>query len=324
MADVAGVPDARLGALLAGGNANVTRLVDSGAGRMVLRHAPREAVSPKAGAGIEREYRLIAAIHDVAPVPRAIAWCDDPTVIGAPFAVTAFVDGLALSDTLPPAYRRDTATIDAIGMALVDGLAQVHLIDWQTRLTDGFGRPAGFLARQLDRWTDIRARDAVRALPMLDEIARWLRETKPDDGVSRIVHCDFHLDNTLFDAETPRLRAIIDWEMATIGDPMVDLGLLLMFWNRADTLPLGFPFVQAISNRPDAIDARALADRWSVATGIASDRLDWYRTFAFWRLAAIVEGAYVLHRRGAVDTPYARNLEHDVPALLREAAALIR
>lgn len=312
----AGITGARLGPLLAGGNANVTRLVESDAGPMVLRHTPQQAVSAKAGAGIAREYRLLAAIGDVAPVPKAIAWCADLTVIGVPFAVSAFVTGVALTETLPAPYPATIATLDAIGTELVDGIAQIHAIDWQTRLPADFGRPEGFLERQIGRWSELRAKNAVRELPALDEIARWLLATMPTDGATRIVHCDFHLDNCLFDPTAPALRAIIDWEMATIGDPMIDLGLLLMFWRRDETASLGFRFVQRVSNRPGVVDPRRLADRWSTRTGISSDRLDWYRVFAFWRLAAIVEGAFVLYRTGAVDSEYARGLEHDVPALL--------
>ncbi|UVO49717.1 phosphotransferase family protein [Sphingomonas sp. SUN019] len=324
MAREAGISDARMGRLLAGGNANVTRLIESADGAMVLRHAPQQAVSAKAGAGIAREYRLLAAIGDVAPVPRAIAWCDDPAVIGVPFAVSAFVEGVALTDTLPAAYPASADAVDTIGRELVDGIAQVHTIDWQTRLPAGCGRPDDFLTRQIHRWNDLRAEVSVRELPMLDMIARWLLATLPTDGASRIVHCDYHLDNCLFDPARPVLRSIIDWEMATIGDPMVDLGLLLMFWRREDMASLGFHFVQRISNRRDVVDPRVLADRWSDRTGLSSERLDWYRVFAFWRLAAIVEGAFVLYRKGAVDSAYARGLERDVPALLAEAAALIR
>ena len=313
-----------MGAVLAGGNANVTRLIESEAGRMVLRHAPQHAVSEKAGAGIAREYRLIAAIGEVAPVPRAIAWCDDPEVIGVPFAVSGFVNGVALTEVLPAAYPATADALDAIGTELVDGIAQIHTIDWQARLPADFGKPEGFLERQIRRWSEIRVKSAVRDLPALDEIARWLLATLPTDGATRIVHCDFHLDNCLFDANTPGLLSIIDWEMATIGDPMVDLGLLLMFWRREEAANLGFRFVQRVSNRPDVIDPRVLADRWSTRTGLSSERLDWYRVFAFWRLAAIVEGAFVLYRTGAVDSDYARGLEQDVPALLAEAAALMK
>ena len=323
MADHAGIAGARLGPLLAGGNANVTQIVESDQGRLVLRHPPTDTVSEKAGAGIEREFRLLQAIADAAPVPRPLAWCDDPTIIGARFALTQFIDGVAITDQLPDSYANDAATIDDIGTAMIDGIAAVHSLDWHGRLPERFGRPEGFLNRQIDRWLGVRAKDAVRDLPLLESVAQWLVANLPSDGASRIIHCDYHLDNCLFDRSQPRLRTILDWEMATIGDPMLDLGLMLMFWRRDEQADLGFRFVQRISNRPDVVDPRVLADRWSEKTGLSSDKLDYYRVFAFWRLAAIVEGAYVLQKRGSVDTPYARGLEQDVPALLAEAARLI-
>lgn len=323
LAEKAHLPNARPGTLLAGGNANVTRLVESDAGRFIMRQAPKQTVSSKASAGIEREYRLLQAVHGLAPVPRPVAWCNDLDVVGAPFAITEFVEGMAISEALPPAYGSDAAVVDAIGEALIDSIAQVHGIDWSARLPSDFGRPAGFLQRQISRWRAIRAQDTVRELPALEEIAEWLTATTPTDGASRIVHCDYHLDNCLFARNAPSLNAIIDWEMATIGDPMIDVGLLLMFWRRDEVRSVGFSFVQRVTNRPDVVDPRVLADRWSARTGISSERLDWYRVFAFWRLAAIVEGAYALYRRGEVDTSYARGLERDVPALLAEASALI-
>lgn len=323
LAEKAHLPNARPGALLAGGNANITRLVESDAGRFIMRQAPAQAVSAKASAGIEREYKLLRAVHGSALVPRPVAWCADLDVVGAPFSITEFVEGVAISEALPPAYGADAAVINAIGEVLIDGIADVHGIDWSARLPSDFGRPADFLQRQIGRWRDIRGKDTVRELPALEEIADWLTATAPTDGASRIVHCDFHLDNCLFARNAPSLNAIIDWEMATIGDPMIDVGLLLMFWKRDEAYSIGFSFVQRVTNRPDVVDPRVLADRWSARTGISSEKLDWYRVFAFWRLAAIVEGAYVLYRRGEVDTSYAQGLERDVPALLAEAGALI-
>ena len=159
----------------------------------------------------------------------------------------------------------------------------------------------------------------MRSLPLLDELARWLRDNLPEAGPVGVVHGDYHLDNTLCSRDEPRLLAVIDWEMATIGDPLTDLGLLLMFWGPRAVESPGFARIQAVSRQPAAIGRRALAQRWANATGIDIGHLDFYLCFAFWRLAAVVEGAYVLYRQGKVDTPYARGLEHDVPALLEEA-----
>jgi aminoglycoside phosphotransferase (APT) family kinase protein len=138
-----------------------------------------------------------------------------------------------------------------------------------------------------------------------------------------VIHCDFHLDNCLVAPDRPELRVILDWEMATLGDPLVDLGLCLFFWQRDPAAELGFGFVQGLTNRPGVLPARALAEHWSAVTGLGHEHIDYYVVFAAWRLAAIVEGAWVLQTQGKVNTPYSRGLERDVPALLNEAAAIL-
>lgn len=323
MADVAGITGARLGECLSGGNANVTRVVTSDQGRFVLRHPPAAAVSDKAAAGIEREYRLALAIGEAAPVPRTLAFCGDPAVIGAPFLISQFIDGVAITERLPDSYGTDVRAINRIGEELIDALAAIHRIDWRALLGDDFARPEGFVLRQIDRWTRVRAEDKVRELPLLEELGAWLRANVPVPVPPCVVHCDYHLDNTLFDRAVPRLAAVIDWEMATIADPLVDLGLVCMFWNRDEAADLGFRFVQRVSNRAGAIPAAELAERWSASTGISLAGLDYFKVFAFWRLAAIVEGAHVLQVKGAIDSAYARGLAEDVPNLLREAAEVL-
>ena len=161
----------------------------------------------------------------------------------------------------------------------------------------------------------------MRSLPLMEELGHWLAEHEPDPVVATVVHGDYHLDNTLCRRNVPELAAVIDWELATIGDPLSDLGLLLMFWGPRKLSPPGFPHVQAVTRRDGVLSRRQLAQRWSAATGISLDNIDYYFCFAFWRLAAIVEGAYQLYVEGKVDSDYARGLEQTVPALLAEAEA---
>ena len=135
-----------------------------------------------------------------------------------------------------------------------------------------------------------------------------------------LIHGDYHLDNTLASKQTPEILAVIDWELATVGDPYTDLGLALMLWGSERTAePPAFSQLQAVSRRPGVMGRRELAERWSRAAGRDLAHLDYYLAFAFWRLAAIVEGAYCLYAQGKVDSDYARDLEHNVPALLQEA-----
>lgn len=317
----AGLHDVRIGAPLAGGNANVTRLVTAREGRFVLRHPPVATVSDKAAAGISREFAAITALHGQAPVPRPVAFCDDPGVIGQPFALSGFVDGVTITRDFPVAYGPDATA--RIGHSLMETLGAIHSVDCAPLAAQGFGRPEGFARRQIERWLAVRHDTAVRDLPQLREIGAWLLETRPAEGAPAIIHCDFHLDNCLCAPGDPQVRAVIDWEMATLGDPLVDLGLCLFFWKRDPEAALGFDFIQAVSNRPDAPGRDELAEAWARASGRDPAALGWHMVFSAWRLAAIVEGAYVLYVHGKVSSDYARGLEYDVPALLREAAALI-
>lgn len=313
--------DVRMGETLAGGNANVTRLVAAREGRFVLRHPPADTVSDNAAAGISREYAAISALAGKAPVAAPVAFCADSEVIGQPFSLTGFVEGLTITDTLPAAYGVEARA--ALGFSLMDTLAAIHSVDPAPLLSQGFGKPEGFAVRQVRRWLKVRNENKVRDLPLLDDIGAWLLANAPADREPAIIHCDFHLDNCLSAPDRPEVRAVIDWEMATLGDPLVDLGLCLFFWKRNPDSPLGFGFVQAISNHPDAPERAVLAEAWSRASGRDHAELPWYVVFSAWRLAAIVEGAWGLFVEGKVDSAYARGLEHDVPNLLREAAALV-
>ncbi|MEP5763761.1 MAG: phosphotransferase family protein [Halieaceae bacterium] len=307
--------------VLAGGNSNLTLQLTSDQGPVVLRTPPESAISPKAHRGIEREARVMQALQGRVQVPEVLAWCEDVSVIGRPFLLVSLVDGVSISDTLPASYPDDAATINALGEGLVDELAAIHSVPWQEVGLADFGNPDQFLQRQLDRWREIRARSQVRELPRIESLGRWLSENLPPASPGCLVHGDYHLDNTLSRPDQPRLAAVIDWELATIGDPLSDLGLLLMFWGARSVEPPGFAHVQAVTRREGVHSRRQLAERWASATGSSIEHLDFYMCFAFWRLAAIVEGAYQLYLEGKVDTAYARGLEWDVPALLEEASA---
>lgn len=318
-----GVQDVIVERELSGGNSNLTLLISADNGAMVLRTPPQAAISPKAHRGVEREGKVMAAIADSVKTPQVLAWCEDNSVIGRPFLLVSHKPGVSITSELPTAYKRGPGTLNTLGEQLVDELALIHNQDWQALGLASFGNPVGFLDRQLERWQGIREKTFTRPLPELFELAEWLKANVPSNSPVSLVHGDYHLDNTLFLESEPQLSAVIDWELATVGDPLTDLGLLLMFWGERGEQGRqpGFAHVQAVSRMPGIVSRSALAQRWSEQTTLSIDNLDFYMSFAFWRLAAIVEGAYVLYEQGKVDTPYARNLKHDVPALLAEASA---
>jgi aminoglycoside phosphotransferase (APT) family kinase protein len=303
---------------LSGGNSNVTLLVDTDQGRLVLRTPPADTISPTAHRGVEREARIMSALHGHAPVPRVLGWCGDSQVIGRPFALIEYIDGVSITAQLPDTYDGVVA-VNALGDQLADALAAIAVAPWQKLELADFGNPENFLRRQIERWLTLRSKSGVRELPQLAVLGQWLLDNIPASAPVGVVHGDYHLDNTLCSAARPELLAVIDWEMATIGDPLTDLGLFLMFWGPRAVDPPGFAHVQGVTRSAGVTSRRELATRWSNATGIALDNLDYYMCYAFWRLAAIVEGAYELYVAGTVDTPYAKGLEYDVPALLEEA-----
>ena len=306
---------------LSGGNANLTVQLASDQGPLVLRTPPESAVSPKAHRGIERESTVMRAVQGRVKVPAVVGWCEDTKVIGRPFLLVEHIGGVSITDELPVAYPDSIETVNGLGEELIDALASIHNLPWCDVGLENFGNPEGFLSRQIARWRDIRAQSSVRDLPRIESLGQWLADNTPAEEPPALVHGDYHLDNTLCRLDRPELAAVIDWELATIGDPLTDLGLVLMFWGPRSQDPPGFRHVQAVTRREGLLSRRDLAERWASATGRSLEHLDYYLCFAFWRLAAIVEGAYQLYVEGKVDTDYARNLEHDVPALLAEAEA---
>ncbi|CAA9265472.1 MAG: acyl-CoA dehydrogenase, putative phosphotransferase [uncultured Actinomycetospora sp.] len=306
---------------LPGGNSNETCLLSDGAGTTwVLRRPPQHALSASAH-DVGREHRVLTAVAEAgAPAPRPAACCEDADVPGGPFLVMEHLpDAVSITDTLPEPWP-----VDAVGTLadeVVDALAAVHRVAWQEVGLDGFGRPDGFLARQVRRWYGQWERIACRPLPRMDDLATWLEQRRPPTFRPGLVHGDFHVDNCLFARAEPRLLAVIDWEMATIGDPLLDLGLLLAFWGPRPVDPPAMPALQAVSRRPGAPPVEHLVARYEQQVGHPVGDVAYYRVLALFKLASIIEAAYAQYRAGDLDTPYAAALERDVPALLEEAWA---
>jgi aminoglycoside phosphotransferase (APT) family kinase protein len=305
---------------LSGGNSNLTWHFSSAEQACVVRTTPNEAISPNSARGIERESKVLKLVEGAVKAPKLIAWCDDLQVMGRPFLVQEWIDGRSVTATLPNSDWDLVGAANALGEDMMRQLADVHSIVWPHEALSTLGRPDNFLNRQLERWLAVRKEHAVRELPLLFELGTWLQDNMPVTERPALIHGDYHLDNTLVSVETPEIKAIIDWELATVGDPAMDVALALLFWGekRVSETPAFF-HLQAISRVSGVVDRRHLAAVWSEETGRSIDTMGYYITLAAWRLAAIVEGAYGLYAQGKVDTPYAAGLEHDVPALLAEA-----
>ena len=310
---------------LSGGNSNETVAVTSPQGRWILRRPPAASLAPGAHA-MEREHRIMQALSGrPVPTPQALGVLVAEGVPQTPALLMEHIDGVALTDTLPDGYPDQPEAARQIGEAVIDALADLHSVPYREAGLDGFGKPEGFLERQVPRWRKQLDRYKTRDLPRLDELTAWLEGNRPPSFEPGIMHGDFHLDNCLLTPEPPiRVAAIVDWEMATIGDPLLDLGLFLAFWG--ETLG-GAPGDAAGAGREPR--ARVAGPRGPGRALRAAFRplgraLDWYCALGFFKLAMIVEGAYAQYLDGRLNTPYARRLEHDVPALLRESAAFAK
>ncbi|QTX05994.1 phosphotransferase family protein [Agromyces archimandritae] len=298
--------------VIAGGRSNLTYRIDGARIPLVLRRPPLGHVLSSAH-DMAREHRVITALAGTAvPVPRTVDLVDDTAageVTGTPFFLMERVDGTVLNDPAQNAAYTP-AGLHTLGIELAETLAELHGIDPASVGLADFGRPAGYLARQLSTWRRQYDASRSRELPGLDRLQERLGETVPDEGAgadaagsgirSGIVHGDYRLDNAIVagPAGAPRIAAVLDWEMATLGDPLVDLGMLGLYWNIAD-IP-GGASVAASSVDPAAgypvFDE--LVDAYAARAGIRTPDLGWYRAFAAYKLAVILEGIHVRFRAG--------------------------
>ncbi len=303
------------------GFSNETFFVYRGNEEYVLRRPPRGPLLPTAH-DVAREYRFLHALHgSAARVPRPLVLCEDPEVIGAPFYLMERKRGVVIRAELPGALS-SLEDRQRIGFEMVDALAEMHSVDWRAAGLEG--KSEGFLDRQLRRWSSQAALSVgkVRDLPQLDAVTRWLHDHKPVESHSTVVHGDYKLDNVMFDSNSPaRLIAIFDWEMATIGDPLADLGWLMHTWGRPDGMIDGEALpVTAMEGFPTRDE---LATRYAEKTGRTMENFAFYHVMALWKLAIILEGLYVHYKTGTAANPGAAEFETRVPRLIERAQYLI-
>jgi len=294
------------------GHSNVTYLVRRRGGVWVLRRPPRPPLPPSAH-DVLREAFLLRALEGTAVrVPRVLATCADEDVIGAPFYVMQRVQGEVINATLPegvPPAR--------VGDELVDALVEVHATDWQACGLEGFGKPTGYLARQVRRFTGLWEHNATREIKALDEVTAWLGAHVPESGPATIVHGDYRLGNVMF--TSGRLSAIFDWELATIGDPLADVGYLLATWAQEGDPESTIASLTTVTRAPGFPTREALVSRYEERSGRSMQALDWYTTLALWKSAIFLEGSYKRRLAGTTDDAFFDRLEHGVPEIAERA-----
>ncbi|MGH2907874.1 MAG: phosphotransferase family protein [Solirubrobacteraceae bacterium] len=302
------------------GHSNVTFALSTG---VVLRRPPRGPLPPSAH-DVLREARLLSALEPT-PVraPRVLATCSDSDVIGAPFYVMELIQGDVITTAIPEPLR-SPAEHARIASELVDALVDLHEADWTALELESFGRPTGYLERQLRRFGGLWEHNRTRDLPEVAEVGRWLAGNLPPERPARIVHGDYRLGNVMFAPGAPaRLTAIFDWEMATIGDPLADVGYMLSHWREPGDPPSRFS-LQAVTEEEGFPDRRGLVELYARRSGRPVERLDWYVVLAVWKSVVFMEGNYRRAVSGATDDPYLRSFGEGVVELARRALQITR
>jgi aminoglycoside phosphotransferase (APT) family kinase protein len=299
------------------GHSNVTYLIRREGGEWVLRRPPRGPLPPSAH-NVLREATLLQALSGTAVrVPRVLATCDDETVIGAPFYVMERVHGDVLL-----AERPEGLDPRRIGEELIDALVEIHAADWRACGLEGFGKPSGYLERQLKRFAGLWEHNATREISAVGETTQWLAEHLPQSGAPTIVHGDYRLGNVMFTGQ--RLSAVFDWELATIGDPLADMGYLVATWAQEGDPDTTVASLTTVTRQPGFPTRDELVGLYEQRSGRSVSDIRWYTTLALWKSAIFLEGSYKRRLAGTTDDPFFDRLKDGVPEIAQRALQTAR
>ena len=306
-----------------GGHSNLTYLLRYPGGEYVMRRPPLWPLVPRAH-DMGREYRALSGLWRVfPPAPRPFVSCDDPAVIGAPFYVMERRRGLVVRREEPPEWGGDRALRRRTSLAVIDTLADLHAVDWKAAGLESLGRPEGFVARQVTGWAERWERAKDREVPTLTEVARWLAERLPAPVAATLVHNDWKLDNLMLDSADPgRVVAVFDWEMCTLGDPLVDLGTLLCYLTEQGEPYARQGAVVQVTSLPGWLTRDELVARYAALSGRDVSKIAWYEAFALYKTAVVVQQLYIRWKRGQTKDERLGAMAPRVEALARAAAEL--
>ncbi len=305
------------------GHSNLTYLLQLGNREWVLRRPPFGA-DIKTAHDMGREYRILSHLSAVYPkVPRALIICDDESVIGAPFYLMERVQGVILR---APADDRPTlgpGRMRALSVAFIDNLAHIHSLDYQAAGLGELGRPAGYVARQVRGWTERYVNAQTDDIPEIERAGAWLAENMPAESGAALIHNDYKYDNLVLDPQDLRIVAVLDWEMATIGDPLMDLGSTLGYWVERDDPEELQALAFGPTMRPGNLDRRGLIERYAQVSGRDVARIQFYYVYGLFKIAVIVQQIYKRFKQGFSQDPRFANFNVTVRILGASAVRAI-
>jgi aminoglycoside phosphotransferase (APT) family kinase protein len=320
---VAALEDIEIGQF-PGGHSNLTYLVRRGGQELVLRRPPFGS-KVKSAHDMGREVRVLSRLAPVYPrAPRPLAYCEDEAVIGARFYVMERRRGVILRKEPPRGVTVDAATAHRLCEVFVEALVELHAIDWQGIGLGDFGKPAGYVERQVSGWTQRWVGSKTEEVAVVDEVAAWLAANLPPDGPPSLIHNDFKFDNLVLDAaDLTRIVGILDWEMSTIGDPLMDFGTSLGYWvEPTDSQPLQMMRFGP-TTLPGMMTRRELADRYAERSGRDLGAIVFYYAYGLFKTAVVAQQIYYRFAQGLTKDPRFAQFAFGVKVLAEQAAAAI-
>ncbi len=287
------------------GYSNLTYLVEMGDHAVVLRRPPVGA-AVKGGHDMGREYRMLQALISAYPlVPCPLLLCTDPAIMGVPFYVMERVQGIILRSKPPQGIVLTSPLMDQLSKAAVDNLAAIHAVDHRAPGLAELGHPEGYVRRQVEGWTKRYCAARTDDIPSIDRVIRWLNDHMPSQSGTALIHNDYKYDNLVLDpANLSHIRAVLDWEMATIGDPLMDLGTTLGYWvdpNDPEELQQSLQF--NLTTLPGNLHRAALAEQYAQRTGRPLTGLTFYYVYGLFKIAVIVQQIYSRYKQGLTKDP---------------------
>lgn len=306
------------------GHSNLTYLLRIDDREYVLRRGPLGPVAAKAH-DMAREFHVLQMIHPHFPeAPKVFHLCEDVSVLGGVFFLMERHHGVILRDAIPPQLTGVANYAKLVSESFIDTLVKLHAIDTAKTGLNALGRPEGFLERQVVGWTDRWNRAKTEELPQMDQVIRWLADHRPDSPEATLVHNDYKLDNVMIRfGPVNEIEAVLDWEMATVGDPLADLGLTLCYWAWADVPQLRSRAVPALTSQPGWYTRDQFVQRYAERTGRDLSKISYYEVLGVFKLAVILQQIYYRFKRGQTRDARFQYFDMRVSALVELAYSLI-
>lgn len=306
----------------AAGHSNLTYLIRSGEWEAVVRRPPLGPVALKAH-NMEREYTLLKQLHPLFPLaPRPYLYCGDPSVIGSPFFVMERRHGITLDRDFPPQVEYTPALGREISGTMLSTLAKLHEVPYEEANLQSISQPEGFMRRQVQGWVERYERAKTEEIPEAERLQRWLIDTLPVSPAPTVIHYDFKLNNVMFSRSHPsEVTGVFDWEMATVGDPMADVGAALSYWFEPDDPPellrgLGH---SPLTVKPGFMTREEFLQAYAARSGRDMSGISYYLTFAYFKLAVICQQIYYRYKKGQTDDERFARFNDTVRALITHA-----